>query len=94
MAKMKAVQEDKMVGIMTDADAFGWNKKKVPEIKEELKNLGLRAHGKKAELVAHLEEHLSTEQSQVRPSQIMVDCCLCWLIRTRGHDRLIKINKG
>jgi len=27
------------------------------------------------------------------PSQIMIDCCLCWLTRTRGHDRLIKINK-
>ena len=25
------------MGIMTDDDAFGWNKKKVPEIKEELK---------------------------------------------------------
>ena len=40
-AKVKAVKEDKTVGIMTDDDAFGWKKKKVPEIKEELKRLGL-----------------------------------------------------
>ena len=69
---------------------FG-KKKKVPEIKEELKRLELGAHGKKAELVASLEEHLSTKPSQaepsrVMPSQIMVDCCLCGLTRTRGHD--------
>ena len=68
------------------------------EIKEDLKRLGLGAHGKKAELIACLEEHLSTEPSQaelsrVMPSQIMVDCCLCWLTRTQGHGRLIKINK-
>jgi len=31
------VKEDKTVGIMTDDEAFGWKKKKVPEIKEELK---------------------------------------------------------
>ena len=66
-------------------------KEKVPEIKEELKRLELGAHGKKAELVASLEEHLSTEPSRaepsrVMPSQIMVDCCLCGLTRTRGHD--------
>ena len=60
----KALKEDKTVGIMTDDDAFGRKKKKVPEIKEELKRLGLRAHGKKAELVARSEEHLSTEPSQ------------------------------
>ena len=83
---------------MTNDDAFGWKKKRVPEIKEELKRLGLGAHGKKAELIARLEEHLSTEPSRaepsrVMPSQIMVDCCLCWLTRTRGHDGLIKINK-
>ena len=30
---------------------------------------------------------------RVMPSQIMVDWCLCWVMRTRGHDRLIKINK-
>jgi len=30
---------------------LGWKKKKVLEIKEELKRLGLGAHGKKAELV-------------------------------------------
>ena len=76
-AKVKAVKEDKMVGIMTDDDAFGWKKKKVPEIKEELKRLGLGAHGKKAELVACLEEHLSTVPGRVMPSQIMVDRCLC-----------------
>ena len=35
-AKVKAVKEDMMVGIMTDDNAFGWKKKKVPEIKEEL----------------------------------------------------------
>jgi hypothetical protein len=29
-AKVKAVKEDKTVGIMTDDDAFGWKKKKVP----------------------------------------------------------------
>ena len=23
----------------------------------------------------------------------MVDCCLCWLTRTRGHDGFIKIYK-
>jgi hypothetical protein len=23
----------------------------------------------------------------------MVDCCLCWLMRTRGHDGFNKINK-
>ena len=57
-----------MVGIMTDDDAFCWKKKKVPEIKQELKKLGLGAHGKKAELVARLEEHLSTEPSQAEPS--------------------------
>ena len=72
---------------------YGWKKKKVLEIKEELKRLGLGAHGKKAELIACLEEHFSTEPSRVIPSQIMVDCCLCWLTRTRGHDGLIKINK-
>jgi hypothetical protein len=33
--------------------------KKVPEIKEEQKRLGLRAHGKKAELVARLEKSIS-----------------------------------
>jgi hypothetical protein len=76
---------------MTNDDAFGWKKKRVPEIKEELKRLGLGAHGKKAELIACLEEHLSTEQSRAEPSrvmliQIMIDCCLCWLTRTRGHD--------
>jgi len=65
---------------------------------EELKRLGLGAHSKKAELVARLEEYLSTElsraePSRVMPSQMMVDCCLCWLRRTRGHDGLIKINK-
>jgi hypothetical protein len=54
---------------MSDDDAFGWKKKKVPEIKEELKRLGLGAHGKKAELVAHLEEHLSTEPSRAEPSR-------------------------
>jgi hypothetical protein len=81
------------VGIMTNDDAFGWKKKNVPEINEELKRLGLGAHGKKAELIARLEEHLSTEPSRVMPSQIMVNCCLCWLMRTRGHDGLIKINK-
>ena len=37
-------------------------------IKQELKKLGLGAHGKKAELVARLEEHLSTEPSQAEPS--------------------------
>jgi hypothetical protein len=67
-AKVKAVKEDKTVGIMTDDDAFGWNKKKVPEIKEELKRLGFGAHSKKAELVACLEEHLSTEPSRAEPS--------------------------
>ena len=29
-AKVKAVKEDKMVGIMTNDHAFGWKKKKVP----------------------------------------------------------------
>ena len=72
-AKVKAVKEDNTVGIMTNDDAFGWKKKMVPEIKEELKRLGLGAHGKKAELVARLEEHISTEPSRVMPSQIMVD---------------------
>jgi hypothetical protein len=68
-AKVKAVKEDKTVGITTDYDAFGWKKKKVPEIKEELKRLGLGAHGKKTELVARLEEHLSTERpSRAEPS--------------------------
>ncbi len=57
-----------MVGIMTNDDAFGWKKKKVPEIKEELKRLGLEAHSKKVELVARLEEHISTEPSQAEPS--------------------------
>jgi flavorubredoxin len=66
---VKAVKEDKTVGIMTDDDAFGWKKKKVQEIKEELKRLGLGAHGKKAELIARLEEHLSTERpSRAEPS--------------------------
>ena len=53
---------------LTDENAFGWKKKKVPEIKEELKRLGLGAHSKKAELVACLEEHLSTELSRAKPS--------------------------
>jgi hypothetical protein len=43
-------------------------KKRVPEIKEELKRLGLGVHGKKAELIACLEEHLSTEPSKAKPS--------------------------
>ncbi len=59
---------DKTVGIVTDDDAFGWKKKKLPEIKEELKRLGLGAHSKKAELIARLEEHLSTEPSRAEPS--------------------------
>ena len=67
-AKVEAVKEDKMVGIMTDDDAIYWKKKMVPEIKEELKKLRLGAHGKKAELVACLEEHLSTELSRAEPS--------------------------
>ena len=67
-AKVEAVKEDKMVGIMKNDDAFGWKKKKVPEIKEELKRLGLGAHGKNAELIARLEEHLSTKQSRAEPS--------------------------
>jgi hypothetical protein len=65
---VKAVKEDKTVGIMTDDDAFGWKKKKVQEIKEELKRLGLGAHGKKAELIARLEEHISTKLSRDEPS--------------------------
>jgi hypothetical protein len=64
-AKVKAVKEDNTVGIMTNDDAFGWKKKMVPEIKEELKRLGLGAHGKKAELVARLEEHISTEPKPI-----------------------------
>ncbi len=52
---------------MKNDDAFGWKKKKVPEIKEELKRLGLGAHGKKAELVARLEEHISTEPIRAKP---------------------------
>ena len=48
---------------LTDENAFGWKKKKVPEIKEELKRLRLREHRKKAELIARLEEHISTELS-------------------------------
>jgi hypothetical protein len=67
-AKVKAVKEDKTVGIMKNDNAFGWKKKKVPEIKEEIKRLGLGAHGKKAELIARLEEHISTELSQSEPS--------------------------
>jgi hypothetical protein len=67
-AKVKAGKEDKTVGIMTDDDAFDLKKKKVPEIKEELKRLGLGAHGKKAELVACLEEHLSAKQSNAEPN--------------------------
>jgi hypothetical protein len=66
-AKVKAVKEDKTVGIMTDDDAFGWKKKKVQENKEELKRLGLGAHRKKAELIARLEEHISTV-SRAEPS--------------------------
>ncbi len=53
---------------MTDDDAFDWKKKRVLEIKEELKRLGLEVHGKKAELVARLEEHLTTQLSKVEPS--------------------------
>jgi len=67
-AKVKAVKEDKTVGIMTDDDAFGWKKKEVPKIKEKLERLGLGAHGKKAELCARLEEHLSTEPSRAESS--------------------------
>ena len=47
---------------------FWLEKERVPEIKEELKRLGLGAHGKKAELVARLEEDLSTEPSPAKPS--------------------------
>ncbi len=53
---------------MTDDNAFDWKKKRVLEIKEELKRLGLGVHGKKAELVACLEEHLITELSKAEPS--------------------------
>ena len=53
---------------MKNDDAFRWKKKKVPEIKEELKRLGLGAHGKKAELVARLEENISTELRRTEPS--------------------------
>ncbi len=67
-AKVKAVKEEKTVGIMTDDDDFDWKKKRVPEIKEELKRPGLRVHGKKAELVARLEEHLTSELSKAKPS--------------------------
>ncbi len=67
-AKVNAVKEDKTVGIMTNDNAFGWKKKKVPEIKEELKRLELGVHRKKAELVACLEDHLSTEPSKAEPS--------------------------
>jgi hypothetical protein len=42
--------------------------KKIGNAEEELKRLGLRAHGKKAELVARLEEHLSTKPSRAEPS--------------------------
>ena len=67
-AKVKAVKEEKTVGIRTDDNAFDWKKKRVPEIKEELKRLGLGVHGKKAELVARLEEHLTTDLSKSEPS--------------------------
>jgi len=36
-------------------------------------------------------EDIHAKPSQVMPSQIMVDWCLCWVTRTGGHDRLIKI---
>ena len=39
-AKVKAVKEDKTVGIMTDDDAFGWKKKKVPETRKSSRDLG------------------------------------------------------
>jgi hypothetical protein len=42
--------------------------KKISDAEEERKRLGLGAHGKKAELVARLEEHLSTESSRAEPS--------------------------
>ena len=51
---------------MTNNDAFGWKKKRVPKIKEELKRLGLGVHGKKAELIARLD--LSTEPGKAKPS--------------------------
>ena len=84
---------------MTDDDAFGWKKKKVPGIKEELKRLGLGVHGKKAELIARLEEHLSTEPSRAEPSNAEPNNG--WLLfvladedmRTWGHEGLIKIYK-
>jgi hypothetical protein len=56
---------------MTNDDAFGWKKKRVPEIKEELKRLGVGAHGKKAELIARLEA--SAKKAQTGPSTHVIE---------------------
>ncbi len=64
-AKVKALKEEKVDVADINADAFGVKKLKVPEIKEALKRHGLRAEGKKAELMARVEAHLANALTNV-----------------------------
>ena len=68
---------------------------KVPEIKEELKKHGLRADGKKAELVARLEAHLANALNSVMAPASSPTLVNCSVVRddTAGgweHDWYVK----